>query len=351
MVAGRAGDRVAKVNDDVVARLPSVDPAEAHRPHPTTLSPELLAGLLADGDDELAAWVLRDALTDRPRAEVYDGLLRDAMTLVGERWATGQWTVAEEHLASQTLLRALDAVRPNLGPERRVGPLAVLAGVAGEHHMIGLVCLDHVLQETGWTVADLGADVPTDDLAGFVGRNEVALVALAASDPARALGRRRGRRGRPRRATGRATTAGHRRWSGGRRPGGAWPVSMSSSPASRWSRPGPSHARWPASTGLSDRGSDRDGLAVLAEDGPEHAADLAERGVGGGAVDERWHEVRLRRAGSGGQRAKPGAAPPRPPDRLARAGSARAGRAASGATPRRPGGAGSRGPRRDRRSG
>lgn len=186
MVPARVGDRVAKVNDDVVARLPAVDPAEAHRPHPTTLSPELLAGLLADGDDELAAWVLRDALSDRPRAEVYDGLLREAMILVGERWANGQWSVAEEHLASQTLLRALDAVRPNLGPERRVGPLAVLAGVAGEHHMIGLVCLDHVLQETGWTVADLGADVPTDDLARFVGRNEVALVALAASDPTRA---------------------------------------------------------------------------------------------------------------------------------------------------------------------
>lgn len=186
MVAGRPGDRVAKVNDDVVARLPSVDPAEARRPHPTTLSPELLAGLLADGDDELAAWVLRDALTDRPRAEVYDGLLRDAMTLVGERWASGRWTVAEEHLASQTLLRALDAVRPRLGPERRAGPLAVLAGVAGEHHMIGLVCLDHVLQEAGWTVADLGADVPTEDLARFVARNEVTLVALAASDPVRA---------------------------------------------------------------------------------------------------------------------------------------------------------------------
>ncbi len=174
------------MSDDIAARLPPVDPSEAGRPHPSTLSPELLAGLLADGDDELAAWVLRDALAERPRAEVYDGLLRDAMTLVGDRWASGQWTVAEEHLASQALLRALGAVRPVLGPEHRVGPLAVLADVAGERHMIGLVCLDHVLQECGWTVADLGADVPTDDLARFVGRNEVALVALAASDPLRA---------------------------------------------------------------------------------------------------------------------------------------------------------------------
>lgn len=121
----------------------------------------------------------------KPRAPVYDGLLADAMQLVGERWVSGQWSIAEEHLASQTLIRTLDRVRPQLGPEGRVGPLAVLAGVAGEHHTIGLICLEHVLGEGGWTVARLGEDVPADDLAGFVARNQTRLVAITASDPAR----------------------------------------------------------------------------------------------------------------------------------------------------------------------
>ena len=171
--------------DDPGPTLPPVDPALAERIPEGTLSPELLAGLLADGDDELAAWTLSHALRGSSRAEVYDGLLADAMRLVGERWKSGRWSVAEEHLASQTLLRALDRIRPDLGPDARIGPLAVLAGVAGEHHMIGLVCLDHVLRELGWTVAILGADVPTADLALFVGRNDARLVALSASDPAR----------------------------------------------------------------------------------------------------------------------------------------------------------------------
>lgn len=165
--------------------LPPVDTAAADHLPAEAMSPELLAGLLADGDDELAAWTLSEALLDAPRAIVFDGLLADAMHLVGERWSSGQWSVAEEHLASQTLLRALDRIRPNLGPEGRIGPLAVLAGVAGEHHMIGLVCLDQVLRERGWTVANLGADVPADDLATFLTRNEARLVAITASDPAR----------------------------------------------------------------------------------------------------------------------------------------------------------------------
>jgi methanogenic corrinoid protein MtbC1 len=166
--------------------LPPVDPARAGEGAPaTTVTPELLAGLLADGDDELAAWALQSALSERPRAEVFDGLLRDAMALIGERWRDGRWTIAEEHLASQTLARSLERIRDPRGPEGRVGPLAVLAGVAGEHHAIGLICLDQVLRAEGWTVANLGPDVPAPDLARFLARNRADLVGLAASLPER----------------------------------------------------------------------------------------------------------------------------------------------------------------------
>jgi methanogenic corrinoid protein MtbC1 len=173
------------VSEQDLPKLPPVDPSAARDVPASTLTPELLAGLLADGDDELAAWALRHAMAERSRAEVFDGLLAGAMRLVGERWVSGQWGIAEEHLASQTLLRALDSIRPEAGPEGRIGPLAVLAGVAGEDHMIGLVCLDQVLQEVGWTVADLGANVPADDLARFVARNDAALVAVTASTEGR----------------------------------------------------------------------------------------------------------------------------------------------------------------------
>ena len=176
------------MTDDLPVHLPPVDPSRAAVPF-NALSAELLAGLLAgllaDGDDELAAWTLRHALDEGSRAVVFDGLLRDAMTIVGERWQTGQWTIAEEHLASRTLLRALEQVRPPMRPELRVGPMAVLAGVAGEQHMIGLVCLEQILAEAGWTVANLGADLPPADLGAFVQRNEVALVAMSANAPDR----------------------------------------------------------------------------------------------------------------------------------------------------------------------
>lgn len=165
--------------------LPPVDPMAARDAMAGAYSAELLAGLLADGDDDLAAWTIRQAIADISRVAAYDGLVAEAMRLVGERWASGRWSVAEEHLASQTLVRALEHVRPDIGPSGRIGPLAVLAGVAGEQHAIGLILLDHLLAERGWTVADLGADVPAVDLGRFVEHNDPRLMAITASDPGR----------------------------------------------------------------------------------------------------------------------------------------------------------------------
>jgi methanogenic corrinoid protein MtbC1 len=165
--------------------LPPVDPVSAEHIPATSLTPELLASLLADGDDELAAWTIRHALEEQPRAVVYDTLVSGAMRLVGDRWVRGEWSIADEHWASQTLVRALDLVRPELGPEGRVGPLVVIASVAGEHHSLGLVCLEQCLREAGWQVANLGADVPAEDLARFVRERSPHCVALAAIDPER----------------------------------------------------------------------------------------------------------------------------------------------------------------------
>jgi methanogenic corrinoid protein MtbC1 len=131
-------------------------------------TPEFLASLLADGDDDLAAWVLERALADRSRAEVYDDIIRRAMELVGVRWASGEWSISTEHLASVALVGALARLRRPDGQESRVGPTAVLAAPEQEQHTAGLACLAQVLEDDGWHVENLGANVPADDLVSFV---------------------------------------------------------------------------------------------------------------------------------------------------------------------------------------
>jgi methanogenic corrinoid protein MtbC1 len=163
--------------------LPRVDPRAEVRPD--AITPEVLAGFLADGDEGVVRWALRLALDARPRADVYDDLVRPAMGIVGERWSNGRWTISEEHLASQTLLRVLAALGPEERDSDRVGPLCILAGAEGEEHGIALVLLQHVLREAGWAVANLGPNVPVDDLVRFVTKVEPRMVALTASHPDR----------------------------------------------------------------------------------------------------------------------------------------------------------------------
>ncbi len=156
-------------------------PIEERRLSAEIITPELIASLLADGDDDLAAWALGEALAERPRAVVFDELVQPALGLVGANWESGRWTVAEEHLASRALDDALARIRPATQLEARIGPVAVLAAPQGEQHAAGLVCLAQVLEEDGWKVENLGPNVPYADLVRFVSDRMVDLVALSIS--------------------------------------------------------------------------------------------------------------------------------------------------------------------------
>jgi methanogenic corrinoid protein MtbC1 len=154
-------------------------------------APEVLASLLADGDDDMAAWVMSQALSERSRAEVYDEVVRPAMELVGTRWAEGQWSISVEHLASVALNQALSRVRPPENLESRIGPTAVLAAPEMEQHVAGLACLAQILEDDGWHVENLGANLPADDLVSFISTRDVDLVAMSIGTADRLVALRR----------------------------------------------------------------------------------------------------------------------------------------------------------------
>ena len=166
------------MTDSPLPGLPPLQPVDPTGPDGLE-TPEFLASLLADGDDELAAWVVGRALAERGRAEVYDQVVRPAMQLVGDRWKSGEWSISVEHLASVALSSALSRLRRPDDPESRIGPTAVLAAPEHEQHTAGLVCLAQVLADDGWQVENLGANVPAEDLVGFVSGRTVDLVALS----------------------------------------------------------------------------------------------------------------------------------------------------------------------------
>lgn len=126
------------------------------------------------GDVRRALRTLRESLEsfdDAPADRVLERLLgvfapgavlRDVvlpyLREVGERWACGATTVAQEHFASSFLEGWMLTMAR--GWSRSGAHRAVLACVPGERHSLGLIAFGLALRDLGWRVTYLGADAP-----------------------------------------------------------------------------------------------------------------------------------------------------------------------------------------------
>lgn len=128
-----------------------------------TPDPGRLARRLVHGDEPGSWQLLEDALTAGASPEaVYTDLLVPAMAEVGDRWAAGTVTVAEEHTATVTVQRLTGRLGPRFRrPGRKRGTI-VLGAAPGDHHGLAVGLLADPLRGRGFRVTDLGADVPVE---------------------------------------------------------------------------------------------------------------------------------------------------------------------------------------------
>lgn len=141
-----------------------------------------LLDALCDGDGRTAADVVaRLHGQGESVVEVLGRVIVPALTLIGERWAAGQLSVAHEHRASEIvsrLLAGMDQRRPG-----RPRGTVVVAAPPGEQHGLPVDMAAAVLREDGWSVELLGRDVPADALHTFVVGVAPDLVVLTVTTP------------------------------------------------------------------------------------------------------------------------------------------------------------------------
>jgi DNA-binding transcriptional MerR regulator len=130
------------------------------------------------GADELNSRLLEVSF-QRRIGEVYMPLLRS----VGEGWATGEVSIAQEHFASAFVREQLVAMLKSLDQGPRNGPLVVCAGFPGELHELGLLAISVQLALRGNRVMYLGADLPLDELVQVVNDNPADMVCQSVTLP------------------------------------------------------------------------------------------------------------------------------------------------------------------------
>ncbi|MEO7061097.1 MAG: cobalamin B12-binding domain-containing protein, partial [Lapillicoccus sp.] len=98
---------------------------------------------------------------------------------LGDRWANGTASIAQEHFASNLLRGRLAGLARGWGLGS--GQRAVLACPPGELHDLTLMVFGIVLARHGWRITYLGMDTPVSDLHSTARAVEADLVVLAAT--------------------------------------------------------------------------------------------------------------------------------------------------------------------------
>jgi MerR family transcriptional regulator, light-induced transcriptional regulator len=171
------GLSAAQAAQEVARMEPEDNRSEGSIETPLRLAQQLGASL--ETFDEDVAHELLDRLFGLHGLEraIRDALMPYLREL-GDRWARGQVTVAQEHFASRLIEGRLLALARgwNRGPGRR----AVLACPSGEQHTLPLVCFGLVLRSRGWRNVYLGADTPPSTLHMAVDTVSADVVVLSA---------------------------------------------------------------------------------------------------------------------------------------------------------------------------
>ena len=142
-----------------------------------------LSQVLARYDDAGAHAVLDRLLAAYGASTVISEVIVPYLVDLGERWADGSATIAEEHFASSLIRgRLLGLAR---GWDSGVGHRALLACPSGELHDLGLLCFGIALRGHGWRITYLGADTPQSTLIEAAARLTPNVIVLASTKSSR----------------------------------------------------------------------------------------------------------------------------------------------------------------------
>src|SRR3712207_1846661 len=136
---------------------------------------------IAWGDARLAELIGLEAVSAGVElATLYVEVMAPALHEVGKRWAAGEMSIADEHLATSLVDGVMAIVRrAGTHAPRRSRERVLLGAVETEGHVVGLRMLADLAEGAGFDVRYLGAAVPVHTLEEIIRRHRPAVVGLS----------------------------------------------------------------------------------------------------------------------------------------------------------------------------
>ena len=149
---------------------------------------ESLLGCLLKGDSTGARRMAEESAPeagDLPK--FYVDRVQPVMYRIGDLWAEGEVSVAQEHMATALISRIMAATYQRFELFKPSKGKVVVACATDEFHEIGARTVADLLELDGWDVMFIGANVPEEDFHSTVVDVQPEIVALSAAVPSHLL--------------------------------------------------------------------------------------------------------------------------------------------------------------------
>lgn len=133
------------------------------------------------GKTKLVSGLVQEALDEGSApAEILDAMV-NAMAIVGDKFSSGAIFVPEMLIAAKAMAKGVDVLKPHLSETTSTSlGTCVIGTVQGDLHDIGKNLVSMMIESAGFTVVDLGVDVPAEKFIQAIKDNEnVTLVACS----------------------------------------------------------------------------------------------------------------------------------------------------------------------------
>ncbi len=133
------------------------------------------------GKTKLIPGLVQEALDEgSPAADILQAMV-DSMSVVGEKFSSGEIFVPEMLIAAKAMAKGVDVLRPLLAGDSSASlGTCIIGTVAGDLHDIGKNLVSMMIESAGFTMVDLGVDVPAERFVEAAKENEnVTLIACS----------------------------------------------------------------------------------------------------------------------------------------------------------------------------
>jgi methylmalonyl-CoA mutase cobalamin-binding domain/chain len=136
--------------------------------------------------DARAAYEVIDGLIEAGVSfdELCEDVVRPALYEIGDLWASGEITVADEHVAAAITDTILACIGPFSSAPIEGSQRVLVCCSDGELHALGARMVGETFAAAEWSVQYLGASLPADAVASAVVNRQIDVLAISTTMPA-----------------------------------------------------------------------------------------------------------------------------------------------------------------------